>query len=85
MTFSGCTTNPKPQVITEIKPVVTHIPASLKRKCPAIWMKQGAVAGDRLRGAKTTGDLLDRGNVNEAGLIACSARMNAVIKWDDAQ
>ncbi len=69
-------------MITEIQPVVRHIPAGLKRKCPAIWTKQGAVAGDRLRGAKSTGDLLDRGNVNEAGLIVCAARMNKVIEWD---
>ena len=45
-------------------------------------MKPGAAAGDRLRGARSTGDLLDRGNVNEARLIECAARMDAVITWD---
>ncbi len=58
------------------------MPAALKRKCPKIWAKQGAVAGDRLRGAKTIGDLLDRGNVNEAGLIECAARVDKIIEWD---
>ena len=82
MMFSGCTTSPKPSVVTEIKPVTRHMPASLKRRCPDIWMKPGAAAGDRLRGARSTGDLLDRGNVNEARLIECAARMDAVITWD---
>jgi hypothetical protein len=77
--------SPKPQVITEIKPIERHIPAALKRKCPAIWTKQGAVAGDRLRGARNAGDLLDRGNVNEDGLLICAARMNKIIEWDDGQ
>jgi hypothetical protein len=77
--------SPKPQVITEIKPVERHIPAALKRKCPVIWTKQGAVAGDRLDGAKTTGDLLDRGNANKVGLLICAARVNKIIEWDDGQ
>ncbi|RUW79633.1 hypothetical protein [Mesorhizobium sp. M2A.F.Ca.ET.067.02.1.1] len=85
MISCGCTTNPKPQVITEIQPVVRHIPAGLKRKCPRIWKKQGAVAGDRLDGAKNAGDLLDRGNVNKTGLLICAARMDKVIEWDDGQ
>jgi hypothetical protein len=85
MIFCGCTSSPKPQVITELQPIERHIPAALKRKCQKIWTKQGAVAGDRLRGAKSAGDLLDRGDVNEAGLIKCSAQVDKIIEWDNRQ
>ncbi|MER9937398.1 hypothetical protein [Mesorhizobium sp. M0088] len=61
-------------MLTEYKTVERHIPASLKRKCPDIWRKAG--------GPAVTGDLLDRGDVNEAGLIVCAARMNKIIAWD---
>lgn len=57
-----------------MKPVERHIPASLKRKCPDIWHKTG--------GPSVVADLIDRGDVNEAGLRKCSAQMNKIIEWD---
>ncbi|TIW23773.1 MAG: hypothetical protein E5V63_24230 [Mesorhizobium sp.] len=69
-------------MITEIKPVIRHIPAALKRKCPAQWLKPGAKFGDPIDGAKSTGDLLDRGDTNKSNLLICAARMNKIIEWD---
>jgi hypothetical protein len=61
-------------VVIEQKIVERHIPSTLKRPCPPIWSKPG--------GPEVTGDLIDRGDVNEAGLRICSARMNKIIAWD---
>lgn len=70
----GCSTTPKPQVIVEQRFVERHIPSTLKRPCPPIWKKAG--------GPEVVGDLIDRGDVNEAGLRICAARMNKIIVWD---
>lgn len=71
---AACTTAPKPAVVIEQRFVERHIPASLKRPCPKIWSKPG--------GPAVTGDYVDKGDVNEAGLRICSARMNKIIAWD---
>lgn len=54
--------------------VERHIPASLKRKCQGIWSKPG--------GPAVTGDWIERGDVNEIGLVKCSAQMGKIIQWD---
>jgi hypothetical protein len=61
-------------VVTKYQKVERRIPATLKRPCPPIWSKPG--------GPEVTGDFVERGDVNEAGLLVCSARMNKIIEWD---
>jgi hypothetical protein len=61
-------------VVIEQRFTVRHIPSTLKRPCPDIWRKAG--------GPEVVGDLIDRGDVNEAGLRICAARMNKIIAWD---
>jgi hypothetical protein len=61
-------------VVTKYTTIERRIPATLKRPCPGIWRKEG--------GPAVVADLIDRGDVNEAGLLVCSARMNKIIAWD---
>jgi hypothetical protein len=63
-------------VVVEQKIIYRHIPPTLKRPCAKVWSKPG--------GPAVTGDLIDRGDVNEAGLRICAARMNKIIEWDRA-
>jgi len=65
---------PKPQVLIEQRFVERHIPASLKRPCPKVWAKAG--------GPAVVADLIDRGDVNEAGLRVCAAQVRKIIEWD---
>lgn len=74
MLFAGCMATPKPQVVIKYVTVERHIPASLKRQPPPIWSKPG--------GPQVTGDLLDRGDVNEAGLRVCTAQIKKINQWD---
>lgn len=73
MLCAGCTTTP-PQVVVKYVIVERHIPAPLKRKPPAIWSKPG--------GPAVTGDFIERGDVNEAGLRVCTAQVDKINKWD---
>lgn len=61
-------------MVTKYVYVERRIPAPLKRKPPAIWSKAG--------GPQVTGDFIERGDVNEAGLRVCSAQVNKIIEWD---
>jgi hypothetical protein len=61
-------------VVTKTVTLERHIPASLKRPCDPKWAKPG--------GPATTGDFVERGDVNELRLTACAAQVRKIIAWD---
>ncbi|MDX8513509.1 hypothetical protein [Mesorhizobium captivum] len=54
--------------------VERHIPAALIRPPPPTWSKPG--------GPQVTGDFVERGDVNEAGLRVCTAQVRKIAEWD---
>jgi hypothetical protein len=57
-------------VIVQIKPVKQVVPANLKRRCEAPYPKAQM---------RTGGDALIRGDENEAKLLRCSAKFDALV------
>lgn len=64
---------PKPVVVVKTVTVREKIPAYLVQPCPNIWSKAGGWI---------TEDLAVRGDVNEAGLVACSGQIDGVREWN---
>ncbi|TGQ95436.1 hypothetical protein EN851_07925 [Mesorhizobium sp. M8A.F.Ca.ET.208.01.1.1] len=54
--------------------VERRIPAPLLRPPPPAWSKPG--------GPAVTGDFVERGDVNEAGLRVCTAQVKKIGEWD---
>jgi hypothetical protein len=61
-------------VVTKTVTLERHIPAALIRPCAPKWSKPG--------GPATTGDFVERGDVNEMRLTACAAQVRKIIAWD---
>ncbi|TIW11306.1 MAG: hypothetical protein E5V66_14170 [Mesorhizobium sp.] len=61
-------------MVTKYVYIERHLPDALKRKPPAVWSKPG--------GPQVTGDFIERGDVNEAGLRVCTAQVGKIIDWD---
>ncbi|MBZ9705402.1 hypothetical protein LB543_01490 [Mesorhizobium sp. ESP7-2] len=59
-----------------------RVPASLVALCDKPWRKPGAAPSERAGGARKVDDLYTRGDVNEARLVACAAKVAGIGEWD---
>lgn len=72
--FAGCTTEGHPKVVVRTEVIQKKIPPALLAPCPPAWSKAG--------GPATTGDFVERGDVNEAGIKCRDAALAGIRKWN---
>lgn len=72
--LTGCLTN-KPQVVTATTIIRDEVPAALLRPCPPRQRKP----------LVTTADIVNRLTYTEGGLAICSAQVDGIRKWSEAQ
>jgi hypothetical protein len=61
-------------VVVRTEIVRPKLPAALLAPCPPGWSKAG--------GPATTGDFVERGDVDEAGLACREVRLAGIRKWN---